>query len=202
MSQPKIGFSQIDSRSAADVTTWDDIVSPVIVRGSGTNDPAFSAIPGFGNMRAHEFIGATTMKEVWFMIHVGHDYAAGTDVHVHVHWLTNDANTTNSVLWQFEYAYAKGHQQQAFRNIANTVAGTTTVSVAQPSPGAYYHNIAEVALGFTNQLEPDTIIYIRMFRDPTHVSDTATYSAFVLATDVHFQKNRIGTKNRAPNFNT
>lgn len=172
---------------------WSDLVGNINVKGSGANDPAWTAfISGI-----YQFsFSATVMKEVWVNYHVDHAYAAGTAIYLHAHWSTSGTNT-GVVRWGFEYTVMKGHQQGAF-------PATTTVYKEQAAQGtAYYHMIAEVAIGDAipaTNLEPDSLILVRIFRDASHANDTCTDAAFLLTADCHYQVDRLSTKNKSPNF--
>ena len=177
---------------------WGDITADIISKG-GANAPTFAAVTGLGNLYAYKFPGsASTLTEVFICWHIPHDYADGTDVYFHTHWINATATpSTNNVVWQFEYSIAKGHGQQAFPS-------PTTISVTQAcSATRYMHHIAETAAVTSANLEVDSLIYCRIFRDAAHASDTNTDSdVYLLTADVHYQKNKFATKNRAPAFNT
>lgn len=177
---------------------WGDITGEIISKG-GANAPSFAAITGLGNLYAYKFSGsASTLTEVFVCWHVPHDYADGTDIYIHVHWLNATSTpSTNNLVWQFEYSIAKGHGQQAFPT-------PTTVSVTQAcSSTRYMHHIAETAAITSANLEVDSLIYCRIFRDAAHASDTNTDTdVYLLTADVHYQKNKYATKNKAYPFNT
>ena len=152
-----------------------------------------------GNIRQFQFSNLVT-NEVWFEFHINHDYALGTDMYIHVHWSCNVAPTGN-VKWSFDISYAKGHNQAAF-------PAEITTTVTQASSGTQYqHMLAEVvftddgsALVDRDLLEPDGIILVRMWRDPADAADTLDQAPFVHFCDIHYQKARFATKNKAPNF--
>jgi len=176
---------------------WRDLVGAIDVKGTGSADPSWSPITGLGGMYAYQF-SATVMKEVWVMYHIDHDYAAGTPIYLHCHWVNDAASpNTGTVRWGFEYTVAKGHQQQAF-------PATTTVYAQQNcSATRYMHHIAEVSLADAvpaTNLEPDSILMVRIFRDAA--TDTCTDAVDLLLADCHYQAAKFGTKNKAPNFNT
>ena len=179
---------------------WRDLIGQIDTRGTGTNDPAWTLITGSTSMWAHVF-SATVMQQFWTTFHINHDWA-GTPIYPHIHWFNAAAApNTGNVVWGFEYVVAKGHNQQAF-----PLTATTTVYVTQACPATrYQHMIAEVALAdvipITN-IEVDSLIHMRVFRDATNVADTCTDQVFGLMADCHYQASQIGTKNKAPNFNT
>lgn len=172
---------------------WADITGSPVVRGTGANDPNWTAF--LGNISAYSF-SATAMKEIWYQFHINHDYYRGTPIYPHVHWSTAGTNT-GVVRWGFEYTYAKGHQQAAF-------PATTTIYVNQAAQGtAHYHMIAEVADADAIDLaamEVDGLLLMRIFRDAANVADTCTDAAFLLTVDLHYQADRFVTPNKAPNF--
>lgn len=176
---------------------WRDLVGNIVVKGTGANDPTWAAVTGLGGMYAYSF-SATAMKEVWINYHIDHDYASGTKIYFHTHWLNAAASpNTGVVRWGFEYTVAKGHQQQAF-------AAPTTVYVNQTCNATrYMHHIAEVSLTDAvpaTNLEPDSLILMRVFRDGADVADTCTDAVFLLTADCHYQASKFSTKNKAPNF--
>lgn len=173
---------------------WDDYVGDLNgSRASGATQPNWAVFRG--GLYGHEF-SASSMNEVWINLHIKHDYKQGTKIYPHVHWSTNNATPSGTVRWGIEYSIAKGFDQQAF-------PATTTVYVEQAASAQYQHMITEVsdadAIAPTNT-EVDSIIMIRLFRDAAHANDTATYTSFGLYVDLHYQKERIGTPNKAPDF--
>lgn len=172
---------------------WRDITGTPTIRGTGANDPTWSAFRS--GISAYSF-SATAMKELWFSFHIDHDYAPGTPLYPHVHWSTAGTNT-GVVRWGFEYTWAKGHGQAAF-------PVTTTVYVNQAATGtAYTHMVAEVsdldAIPAT-LIEPDGLLLVRVFRDAANVADTCTDAALLLTSDIHYRCDRYNTPNKAPNF--
>lgn len=180
---------------------WKDLVSEPHTHGAALNDPSETAVTG-SFYKALEFTnaGAASQKEVYISFHIGHDYMMGSRLYPHVHWITNNTDTT-VCRWGFQYSVAKGHQQQAFFTEGG---GSTTVYVNQTkSATAYMHHIAEVsdadAIPATN-LEPDSVIIMRIFRDSDNAADTFTGSAWVTNVDCHYLADRHATPNKAPAF--
>lgn len=175
---------------------WRDLVGSIVVKGVGSADPTWSAITGLGGMFAYEF-SATVMKEVWLVFHIDHDYAPGTPIYLHAHWLNAAASpNTGTVRWGFEWTAAKGHQQQAFG------APDTKYVTQNCSATRYMHHIAEVstadAIPATN-LEPDSLLMVRCFRDAAN--DTCSDVVHLLTMDCHYQADKFATRNKSPDFN-
>lgn len=169
---------------------WRDITSDINVKGTGSNNPVWATVRN--GISAYTF-SATVMQEAWVNFHINHDYAPGTPVYLHVHWV-NPGTNTGTVRWGFEYSYAKGHGQEAF-------PASQTVYVEQ-APSQYTHMIAEISTGILDTvLETDGIIMVRVFRDAAHANDTCTDAVALIMSDVHYQASKWATKNKAPNFN-
>lgn len=170
---------------------WRDIIADINVKGSGINNPSWGLIRN--GLYAYTF-SASAMNECWLTFHINHDYALGTPIFLHAHWI-NPGTNTGTVRFGFEYSIAKGHQQEAF-------PATSTVYVEQASSGQYIHHVAEINPGITSSsLEPDAIVLVRLFRDAAHVNDTCTDAISIITSDIHYQANRFATKNKAPAFN-
>lgn len=182
-------FSELDTRTE---TGWRDNVIEMSVRTGATG-------PQMTQFRDQIYLLAMppgAMTEVFGNFHIDHDYALGTALYPHVHWTTN-TSATGTVRWGIEWTVAKGHQQMSF-------GPTATVYVEQASLGVpYMHYVAEVsdanAIPGTN-VEPDTFILMRVFRDAMHPNDTFSDQVFGVALDLHYQANRATTPQKAPNF--
>ena len=175
---------------------WRDLVGDIVIKGVGAADPSWEEITGMTGMFAYAF-SATVNKECWVSYHVDHDYAEGTPIYLHTHWLNAAASpNTGTVRWGFQYTFAKGHQQTAFPT-PTTVYKTQTCDSTR-----YMHHIAEVDIADAipgTDIEPDTIIMVRVFRDA--VTDTCTDKVSLIKADCHYQACRFATLNKAPNFN-
>ncbi|MCK5612981.1 hypothetical protein KAR91_64500 [Candidatus Pacearchaeota archaeon] len=130
------------------------------------------------------FTGAGgTIEESWTSFHILHDYKDGTKVYPHVHWAHNIASPSGDVVWKMDYSVAKGHSGGAF-------PAPTTVSLQQTAGAQYTHQIIETsdgnAIAATN-LEPDTVIIVRIYRDPADGNDTFENDAFLINVDLHYE---------------
>jgi hypothetical protein len=184
------------------VVGWKDLVADPHTHGTNLKDPAESAISA-GFFRGLEFSNesAGNEKEVYCSFHIGHDYMMGTRVYPHVHWTPGNTTSVDAVRWGFQYSVAKGHSQQAWFTEGG---GSTTVYVTQTLSGtAYMHHVAEVsdadAIPTTN-LEPDSVILMRIFRDSANAADTLGASVWMTTVDMHYLADRASTPKKAPGF--
>jgi hypothetical protein len=154
-------------------------------------------------MRALEFTNASagSEKEVFYNVHINHEYVMGTKVYLHVHWNNGNTTSVSTIGWGFQYAVTKGHQQQAMSTTGTTVYVSHTMLGTQ-----YMHYVSEVSDTFAvpaTNLEPDSIISVRLFRDSANAGgtgDTYTGSVWLLFVDCHYLSNSGGTTNKAPSF--
>lgn len=186
------------SKQTTKAQYWDDYLSSFNAgRAVGPNAPSFVAMRG--SINAFQF-SATVMQELWLApIHITHSYKPNTPVFPHVHWCSPGTNT-GVVRWGVEYTLAKGHNQSS----ASVFPAPTTIYLEQAASGvAYTHQIIEAvsaeAISSAN-IEPDTLILMRVFRDAAHANDTCTDAVFGLMCDMHYQKSYWATKNKSPDF--
>lgn len=186
------------SKESAKAQYWDDYVSSFNAgKAVGPNAPTFAAM--LGSINAYQF-SATTMNELLLApIHITHTYKPGTPIFPHVHWCSPGTNT-GVVRWGLEYTLAKGHGQAS----GSVFPAPTTIYLEQSASGtAYKHQIIETlaaaAISSAN-IEPDTLILMRVFRDAAHANDTCTDAVFGLMCDMHYQRSYWATKNKAPDF--
>lgn len=196
---------------STDPLTWNEVdenFSTLDTRtAEGWRDNIVQLVPQFGNPEAPELnifrdgihaynFPAGAMTEACAYFHVDHDYAMGTALYPHVHWAIQ-TSATGTIRWGIEYTVAKGHQQMAFGE-------TNTVYVEQASTGTpYLHYVAEVSLANAipgTNIEPDTLILCRFFRDGAHPNDTLDADAFVFCVDLHYQADRATTPNKTAPF--
>ena len=179
---------------------WKDLPSEPKALGSNANDPAEVAV-GEAFFRALEFTNATAgnEKEVYYRLHINHDYVKGSKVWLHCHWNSGNTTATTVVRWGFQYAAAKGHGQQAV-----STTGTTAYVDQTLSGTAYIDYVAEVADADAvpaANLEPDSLIHVRLFRDSANAADTFTGSVFLTVVDGHYLSYDVGTTPlKAPPF--
>jgi hypothetical protein len=176
---------------------WRDLFGGMDPR-SGVSGPTWTL---FRNGLYLYAFSATQVREVFASFHIDHDYALGTVLYPHMHYTVN---TTSSgvVRWGFEYSVAKGHQQAT----GSVYGATTTVYVNQTVNGAtdqYKHFVAEVSLADaipSTNIEPDTVILVRVFRDAANAADTYPDVVFGIQTDMHYQTARFSTPQKSPDF--
>jgi len=182
-------FEELDVRTRAG---WRDNIIEITLR-NGPSEPQLSAFRG--GIMLPAFVH-TDVQSGYGNFHVDHDYKMGTALYPHIHW-TTDCDMMGTVRWGIEYTLAKGHSQMAFGE-------PITVYVEQECDGTpYKHYVAEVsdqdAIPGLN-IEPDTIILCRVFRDATHPNDTLDNQVFGICLDMHYQVAQAATPRKRPDF--
>lgn len=180
-------------RNFGDGVIWQDYLTSISTGKTGAaNAPTWTAVGPTGTNFAWAFGLNDYIQLAGF--HVLHDIKRGSLMYPHVHW-TTDGTDTNTVKWELSYTYAKGHDQEAF-------PADTVITVEQAASGtAWQHMISEVgdATGAFTAPEVDSIIMTRIRRITNGGIDN-TDDVFGLFVDIHYQLDRAGTLNKAPNF--
>lgn len=184
----------------AETFGWHDLTGCLQVYG----DPSEASRAIYrGGIKALQF---TEGDSAYIDFHLPHDYAPGTDIHIHAHWSHNATTVTGgSVTWGFELIYAKGHGQSAF-------AAPVIVSVTQNAHNTQFqHMVAEGlastpggsgSLLNTTDIEVDGLIQCRIYLDSNDitVSGGGIPEPFVHTVDIHYQSTNVATKNKSPDF--
>ena len=176
------------------VKGWNDLTADLSAgKAVGANAPTWATYRD--GISAYSF-DAGTMNEIWIVFHVLHDYAVGSKVYIHIHWSPN-TTSTGVVRWGVEYTAQKGHNQGAF-------PATTTIYLEDTvaSNDQYGHRIIEMSdtQAFSANLETDSLILCRIFRDAANAADTFPDAVFGLTADVHYQVDKEVTPGKSPPF--
>ena len=183
---------------------WKDIIGDVSPKPLAPNAAIQAAF--IGGQYLAWFYGAGDKCQMVF--HMPHDYAPGTDLHIHLHWAHNGTAISGSLVATFGITYAKGHNQANF-----PVEVVPIITVSTPDITTipqYRHRIDEIQLSSstptaaqlnTTLLEPDGLILVGMATTtvPT-ITGGSTNLPAILTCDLHYQSTNIGTLNKAPNF--
>lgn len=182
-------FNSISNLFGGDL--WDDNLTSLFTSRPGATSPTLTAFGPTGTNQQWAFGVNDFVYTAGF--HITHDIKIGSKMYPHVHW-TTDGIDTNTVKWELSFTYAKGHQQEAF-------PADTVIEIEQAGSGtAWYHMISEVtdAQAF-DAPEVDSLVIMRVRRITNGGTDN-TDDVFGMFVDLHYQKDRFGTKNKAPDF--
>lgn len=131
-----------------------------------------------GGLKASAFIGTgSTDENLYAVIPIRHDIAS-TTFSFHIQWSHITASPTGDVCWQIEYSIAKSFGVEAF-------PASTTIQLIQTAGTQYFHHNIEGSNITSSSIEPDSVIFVRLFRNASHASDTFANDAFLLRASVH-----------------
>lgn len=170
---------------------WEDNLTSLLTGRVGGTAPTLTAFGPTGTNDAYAFGINDFVYTSGF--HITHDIKPDSKIYPHVHW-TTDGTSTNTVKWELSFTYAKGHNQEAF-------PADTVINLEQAASGtAWQHMITEAsdAQAF-DAPEVDSIIVMRA-RRVTNAGTDNTDDVFGLFVDLHYQKDRFGTAQKAPDF--
>lgn len=200
---PKTAGEGVKVDSATPTYPWVDKEGTYLFNTAGLNAPTIATYRG-GNTRALKFVANDRID---VQIHMPHDWASGTDMHVHVHWSHNGTAISGNASFQLDYTYAKGHNQADFAaEKQQTITYATTNIATTPQ---YRHRIDEIQLtdatgsgNYLNRgnLEPDGLFLIAL--KLTSLPTITAGDLFIHFVDLHYQSTGIGTKQKSPNFYT
>lgn len=173
---------------------WNDNVKELYA--VGPNQPSLNN--SFGPYYHYEF-SATDMNNVFANFHIVHDFALNTAISPHFHIMTN-STASGTVRIGFEWSTAR-----RFDDTGNTVFTTPQTCYAELPISANSngkHFVAQSADGIPalTDINVDSLIIVRIFRDAAHPNDTFPDTIFGLTVDLHYQVARLFTPNRDPNF--
>jgi hypothetical protein len=194
---------------AAPTFGFADIIGDQFSKNTGGTRPTLTAYNGVVN--AWLFGNG---DEAFITYHIPHDYVAGTDIHLHVHWSQNNAGATGGTVdFRYTAIYAKGHNRVSggtFTAVPIT-ALFSSIDINDGNSGLaqYQQHLTEVtisaatatgALFDRDDFEPDGVIELTLEMDATNLTGTPSIP-FIHYVDIHYQTTGVfGTKSRTPDF--
>lgn len=171
-------------------TVWDDIrVSALATRLGVIRPPTFAQLSddGAGSTGVFTYMFAdNSEQQVFFSVLIPHGYKLGSDLHPHVHWSPQTADT-GQVDWFLEYTIS---------NYEGTFGNTTTITISDDGEGTINkHQIATPAApidGSSTQLA--AMLICRLYRDGGQGNDDFIGDAALLEFDLHFEQDTVGSR--------
>lgn len=185
---------------------FNDIIGDQFAKNTGATKPTLTAYNGA--VDAWQFGDG---KEAFLSYHIQHDYAPGTDIHLHIHWSqTSDTNTGGHIVFRYSFVYSKGHNQASFTS--SVITDTfNSITLVDAGTNQYRHHLTEItisaatataALMDRDDLEPDGVIELTLEMVTNNLTDSVSVlNPFIHLADIHYQTTGLtGTKNRTPDF--
>lgn len=202
---PKTSGTGIKIDSAAPGFGFADILGDQFSKNTGATKPLLTAYNGAIN---GWLFGVG--DEAFISYHIPHDYVAGSEIFLHIHWShIGTLVTGGDVTFKATSIYSKGHNQAAFQSTPATGTFTGTASTIQ-----YQHILSEASYSASTPtgiqidqdlIEPDGVIELTFEVDANNltVSSGGVPDIFVHFVDIHYQSTGIiGTKAKVPDFYT
>lgn len=178
---------------------WCDLIGNSVVRNTGTTVPDYTEITGSNGWYSYEFPNSGNVKYLYYEFHVPHDYKYNSNVYFHVHWCNSWTTSTDSgvVEWEIKTAVFPSNQAQKININYNTVYPTTYAFSSGMGGQAI---ISETHDGYmSGDIRVDDLILVRLSRY-NGVGSNYSGSVWVQMVDLHYQSNKVGTKNKVAPF--
>lgn len=169
-----------------DATVYDDLMPNSVSVGGGSSAPSFTVYNG-GNLRAYEFIGASTTKDINMTFQMSHSYKEGSNIEPHLHLYIPSASTGDikfTLTYTWQNVSATGVVSETVTSATYTVPATTVQQNRMISLGTVAGTGKTISSIFSCNIK----------RDPTDAADTFTSSVWLLGADIHYEINTIGSR--------
>lgn len=169
----------------------DYLVSGLAIARGATAPPTLTELRDGLNLYAFAGTGVT-VEQGYFTLHLLHGLRPGTFPTFHVHWTHKNASPSGDVKWFIDYSIAKGYG-------VSTYPAPTTLSAVQTAGAQYTHHITDdddMPLASLTEVEPDSVLICRVYRDPADAADTFADDAFLIQVDMHYERDKMGTHER------
>lgn len=176
------------TQAIADIVQIDDVYPTSVTTGSGDAAPSFTTYnAGGGALKAYEFPGASTMKEMHFGFQFPHTYKAGSTITPHIHLYVPDDGTGGVIKFALEYTWTNINSTGAIS--PQTVYGTITRGT---DAGIANNAILTFTAIAGTDMTYSSILMVRLSRTPTG-DDTFDASVWLKSADIHIYKDKLGS---------
>lgn len=177
-----------DKTLVLEESVWADLYPTAVSAGAtGVNVPAITAYNG--NLRAYEFVGSVSMKEIFLQFQFPHAYKEYTAIFPHIHaYIPNDI-TGGNIRIGFEYTWLN------VDDLSTTTSTLYVIETISPNAGNYGNRIiggVGPIVGTGKKIS--SLFSVRVFRDPTDVLDTFGSSIWLVSSDIHIEVDTHGSR--------
>jgi len=169
---------------------YDDYLTSGLSLGTGASAPNLTVFRD--GLEQNAFAGSGPVEEAFFNVHMLHGLKAGTDLTFHIHWSHIIGSPSGDVKWGIEYSVARGYEVGVY-------PASTTLTTVHTAGAQYTHHITDdddMTVTSGVEIEPDSVIICRVFRDSSDVEDTFANDAYLFQIDMHYQRGSVGTLER------
>lgn len=171
--------------AVGDATTWDDVYPSSVTIGVGDTAPSFSVYAG--NLKAYEFTGGTSNKEMHIGYQIYHSYEEESAVTPHIHVYVANDGTGGTVIFDMEYEWADVGATGAVST------ATVQASLTLPADSIVRRNqiISFGSIAGTGK-HISSVFMTKITRRQD--LDTFSGSVWLKSADIHIQKSTIGSR--------
>lgn len=165
---------------------YDDVYPSSVTVGVGGTAPSFTTYIAGGTLKAYEFTGGVSNKEIHMGFQFPHQYVEGTSIEPHIHLHINNNGAGGTVIFDLTYEWSDVNETGA------VVETTTRATVTLPANATVYRNypISFGNIAGTNR-RISSILMVKITRMQS--VDTFAGSVWLKSADVHVQKNLWGS---------
>jgi len=170
-----------------DATVWDDLRFPA----TAVNPPGAVSDPDFDATNIGWLFDDGTTETLMMIGQMPHARKPDSDIELHLHWEPTNTNT-DTVYWQILYKWTNiGSVEQA---------GWDTLIVKAAGAGtAYHHTLSDFGTIDGTGMNLSSIISMKLSRVGGHSSDGYNADALLKEFDIHYEIDRLGSRNEASN---
>lgn len=167
----------IGAAGTSNVVTREMIIQPLPITNSDPDVVTFVS----GSMLSFGFDGGVAEEELFYHVDLQHDYIAGTDIILHVHWAPS-TTATGDVIFRWDYQWTES---------GGTWGAPTAVACPAVAAGgvAWSDKRSEVTVSGSGHTYNSRML-LRLYRTPTG-SDTYADDAVLSSVGVHYSANPI-----------
>jgi len=172
-----------------DAKVWDDLRVQILTRVGGTAPAFTSGFAGNATLYSYHF-AHNALNNVYFEVQMPHGWDGGV-IYPHVHWSPTTTGT-GVVVWNFEYTMIElGGTFDATAATHDTIPMKDTVASADQ----WGHRlIGGTITPSASQNGISTMLICRLYRDGGVGDDNYGAAASLLAFDIHYQMDTIGSR--------
>lgn len=176
-------------------TVYDDLRTPLSEPSNGKVLPLWEIFP-YGASGSGPFINwfrASGVDEMYFVVQMPHDWAEGTTIYPHIHWVPsqNGVDLTTVPHWSLQYTWS---------SLGSTFPAYTTISGTATTPNEILvkdrHYLTPLGTGGISGTGKtiSSMLVCRLFRDGSNVDDKFAGLAGALEFDFHYIRNTLGSR--------
>jgi len=168
---------------------WDDLRTPVnAIRVPPARAPIWTAFKGTEVLAFSDQAIAGNEELVYFTVQMPHNWAEGTFIVCHIHFVPQD-NTGGNVRWLLTYSWA--NQEAVFPGETTLTVDAACGNVTDAHKYGEFPDIVADAVGKLIS----SMLVCKLQRNSSHANDTYDgKSAYLLEFDVHYQKDGLGSR--------